>query len=68
MSVYAHVPTENVEPIPEPRGIRPLFLEEKYGVWSRESILKNINKEKTFAGCVAAQAEHVRVSSNWSLD
>lgn len=63
MSVYTHIPTENVEPIPEPRGIRPLFLEEKYGALSRQSIFKNINKEKTLAGCVAAQAEHVRVSS-----
>ncbi|KIR59566.1 hypothetical protein I314_04555 [Cryptococcus bacillisporus CA1873] len=60
MSVYTHIPTENVEPIPKPRGIRPLFLEEKYGALSRESIFKNINKEKTLAGCVAAQAEHVR--------
>lgn len=65
MSVYTHIPTENVEPIPEPRGIRPLFLQEKYGASFRESIFKNnINKEKTLAGCVAAQAEHVRVCSN----
>lgn len=65
MSVYTHIPTENVEPIPEPRGIRPLFLQEKYGASFRESIFKNnINKEKILAGCVAAQAEHVRVCSN----
>ncbi|KIR36570.1 hypothetical protein I352_01526 [Cryptococcus deuterogattii MMRL2647] len=60
MSVYTHIPTENVGPIPEPRGIRPLFLQEKYGTSSRQSMYKNINKEKTLAGCVTAQAEHVR--------
>ncbi|KIR53923.1 hypothetical protein I315_03540 [Cryptococcus gattii Ru294] len=61
MSVYTHIPVENVEPIPEPRGIRPLFLQEKYGASFCESIFKNnINKEKILAGCVAAQAEHVR--------
>ncbi|KAL0255337.1 hypothetical protein I308_100136 [Cryptococcus tetragattii IND107] len=61
MSVYTHIPTENVEPkpIPEPRSIRPLFLQEKYGASFRESMFKNINKKKTLAGCVAAQAEHV---------
>lgn len=64
MSVYTHIPTENVEPkpIPEPRSIRPLFLQEKYGASFRESMFKNINKKKTLAGCVAAQAEHVTVS------
>ncbi|KAE8538464.1 hypothetical protein D1P53_004820 [Cryptococcus gattii VGV] len=60
MSVYTHIPTENVEPTPGPRGVRPLFLEGKYGASFRESMFKNINKEKTLAGCVAAQTERVR--------
>ncbi|UOH84525.1 hypothetical protein LQV05_001328 [Cryptococcus neoformans] len=58
MSVYSPTSIEAAKPTPAPRGIRPLFLQEKYGTSSRES-LKNKNKNKAFSG-VAVQSEHVR--------
>lgn len=65
MSVYSPTSIEAAKPTPAPRGIRPLFLQEKYGTSSRE-LLKNKNKNKAFSG-VAVQSEHVRVSINNSL-
>ncbi|OXH37488.1 hypothetical protein J008_02170 [Cryptococcus neoformans] len=58
MSVYSPTSIEAAKPTPAPRGIRPLFLQEKYGTSSRESP-KNKNKNKAFGG-VAVQSEHVR--------
>ncbi|OWZ51633.1 hypothetical protein C356_02185 [Cryptococcus neoformans c45] len=58
MSVYSPTSIEAAKPTPAPRGIRPLFLQEKYGTSSRE-LLKNKNKNKAFSG-VAVQSEHVR--------
>lgn len=65
MSVYSPTAIEAAKPNPAPRGIRPLFLQEKYSTSSRESP-KNKNKNKAFGG-VAVQSEHVRVSINHSL-
>ncbi|OXL09376.1 hypothetical protein C348_02413 [Cryptococcus neoformans Gb118] len=58
MSVYSPTAIEAAKPTPAPRGIRPLFLQEKYSTSSRESP-KNKNKNKAFGG-VAVQSEHVR--------
>lgn len=66
MSVYSPTSNETAECIPPRRGIRPLFLQEKYGTSSRES-LKNKNKNTTSSG-VAAESEHARVSINYSLE
>lgn len=66
MSVYSPTSNETADFIPPRRGIRPLFLQEKYGTSSRES-LKNKNKNTTSGG-VAAESEHARVSINYSLE
>ncbi|AAW46577.2 hypothetical protein CNL05580 [Cryptococcus deneoformans JEC21] len=58
MSVYSPASNETADFIPPRRGIRPLFLQEKYGTSSRES-LKNKNKN-TASGGVAAESEHAR--------